>query len=936
MSTTAVVPTPCANWKDGGSVCSREGTLVCGGCKLILYCSRHCQVKHWSEHKKECKSPLSKPTWLPAWDRERRDPAWSRGEAATNLHNTFGPNKHLWGNTPAMDVLQLPRNEGPAYDKDVDILFAASGDVRNAVQTIRNLPPDFKHQVKMTINDRDFDITARNAIILLLALSSLEGEPDQPDFERLAETLIHVWYSAALTKDTLSELRSRVKPLINEACERTVDKQPDIFVGKEWVFKSGSSLLLVLKKEDWARVLEFLDVPEDLTLEKSRKIRQAITLAPEREDYRDRWYFKDASPSMRVAKQRYREDGLLLAFGHPRIGFDYPNPTLFQTVFQTISSWPMAIKQTPSVAGLSTRSEQHQVAFPKTYTESYSPISAASSAPFLRRVATGKIHFELFNVNATELIQRLMFEEGSYDRIEASNISDKCWLGTRETLRHLSPLLKTPAENPHATLITVYLNAVMETVRGSDQEGKGLDIARIRKYLTNIQEISLMRNLQGAEMYRIWDARSFTLDADKALPPVRHGYMAANHFGDIEKDLHVVMKEQNTIGDAWPTALKLRPGQPGAQEEFNDALASSCTGVERINLTNFTSGFNNVVLELTFSDNVYWIARIPHQALDDGDRTSMLSEIATMKIIKKHTTIPIPQVFDFETSAEQPFGYPYIFTEYLRGRTLPNGLATTTIPHKYHTKVAKQLAKVFAELQNLTFSRIGRIWCGENADQPVEIMAMTWHASPGPLETSLEFFYNQRQGENREIIALHPNNPDWLTACWVMKTALSHIIIEDRVRGPFPLCHLDLHFGNMIFDNEYNLTGIIDWSSAQAAPLEQLSVCPELVTFPGLSDEENRPIVELKNLVVESLRELERDQEKKPRLDNPAVGVALDSNLTSLSTYMASKSAEVTYRQYMASPRGSLWAGQMIAKIIYGKNVTWEQLREVYGTTPLF
>lgn len=213
---------------------------------------------------------------------------------------------------------------------------------------------------------------------------------------------------------------------------------------------------------------------------------------------------------------------------------------------------------------------------------------------------------------------------------------------------------------------------------------------------------------------------------------------------------------------------------------------------------------------------------------------------------------------------------------------------------------------------------------------------MAWHSSPGPLETSLEYFYNQRQGENREIIAMHPDEPDWLTACWVLKTALTHIIIEDRVRGPFPLCHLDLHFGNMLFDNEYNLTGIIDWSSAQAAPLEQLSVCPEFVTFPGLSNEENRPIVELKNLVVESIREMERGQEQRPPLDIPEVDIALHPNLTPLSTYMASKSAEVTYRQYMASPRGSLWAGKMVAKLIYGEKVTWEQLREVYGTMPLF
>jgi len=254
--------------------------------------------------------------------------------------------------------------------------------------------------------------------------------------------------------------------------------------------------------------------------------------------------------------------------------------------------------------------------------------------------------------------------------------------------------------------------------------------------------------------------------------------------------------------------------------------------------------------------------------------------------------------------------------ECLGGRTLPGG-AATTIPQQFHPKVAKQLANVFAELQDLTFSRIGRLWCGENADQPVEITTMAWHASPGPLETSLEYFYNQRQSENRQIMAMHPDDPDWQTACWVLNMALTHMVIEDRVRGPFPLCHLDLHYGNMLFDDEYNLTGIIDWSSAQAAPLEQLSVCPEFVTFPGLSEEENRPIMELKKLVVEHLREMERcRQETSSPPDNLEVDTAAQRpNLTVLSTYMASRGAEITYLQYMASPRGSLWAGRMLRSL---------------------
>ncbi|KAF2801186.1 hypothetical protein K505DRAFT_403580 [Melanomma pulvis-pyrius CBS 109.77] len=351
-----------------------------------------------------------------------------------------------------------------------------------------------------------------------------------------------------------------------------------------------------------------------------------------------------------------------------------------------------------------------------------------------------------------------------------------------------------------------------------------------------------------------------------------------------------------------------------------------------INLTQFATGFNKLVFELAFSDNIYWIARIPYRTIDDNTKTSLLSEIATMNIVRQRTSIPIPRIFEFEMSVDEPFGYPYILMEYLGGRKLDDGLATS-IPRQHQTKAAKQLANV----------RIGRLWCGETADQPVEIIPMAWHHSPGPLETSLEYFHNQRQGENREIVALYPKDADWLTACWVLKTALAHTVIEDRVRGPFPLCHLDLHFGNLLFDNEYNLTGVIDWSHAQAAPIEQLSVCPELVIFPGLSEEKNRPIVEFKKLVIQFVKEMENEKAKKegkgegktPPLNQQQGNMKQSQHLTPLSTYMASESAELMHRQYMASPKGSLWAAKRVAKLIYGEHITWEQLRNVYGCMPL-
>ncbi|KAF2823618.1 hypothetical protein CC86DRAFT_354739 [Ophiobolus disseminans] len=211
-----------------------------------------------------------------------------------------------------------------------------------------------------------------------------------------------------------------------------------------------------------------------------------------------------------------------------------------------------------------------------------------------------------------------------------------------------------------------------------------------------------------------------------------------------------------------------------------------------------------------------------------------------------------------------------------------------------------------------------------------ESIPMAWHHTPGPLETSLEYVYNRQQGANREIVALHPNDVDWLTACRVLKTALAHIslyniVVEDRVRGLFPICHLDLHFGNLLSDEEYSLTGVIDWSDAQADPIEQLSVCPALNIFPGLNEEKNGPIIEFKTLVVQFVKGIEEEKANE----------ANNRDLTQLSTYMASASAEITCHQYMASPKGSLWAAKRVAKPIYGKHATWEQLKKVYGCMSL-
>lgn len=52
-------------------------------------------------------------------------------------------------------------------------------------------------------------------------------------------------------------------------------------------------------------------------------------------------------------------------------------------------------------------------------------------------------------------------------------------------------------------------------------------------------------------------------------------------FPEAAQFIGAAMKEKHTIIEKWPFRLKLRPGQPGAQEEFDRLLGGGVSGKER-------------------------------------------------------------------------------------------------------------------------------------------------------------------------------------------------------------------------------------------------------------------------------------------------------------------------------------------------------------------
>ncbi|KFY35595.1 hypothetical protein V494_05774 [Pseudogymnoascus sp. VKM F-4513 (FW-928)] len=556
----------CANWRSGSADCKEVGRYTCKNCLLVVYCGADCQKSHWSVHKIDCKSFLGKEIWTPDWVLKNRQPAFIHG-GETQVQ--FGGTKYLWGNVPSLDVLQLRSNEGNDYKGQLRLLFAASGDFRNVIKSIARLPESYKQSIDVTINDRDIDIVARNVIMLLIAMTV-------DNIDEAADCILHIWYSTLIRKSDLEILQQRIRPLIEDICKKIKGKLPSTTLAKTWTF-GQRSMRLVLQKSSWDKLLAYMDTPDGLTMERANKIRAAVTLAESRKDYRDR-HLLFQSNYHRIAKHRYWVDGLLLPFGSPRDDFKEPNPTFFQTA----DTWPIrdngdplngwSLKEVEDTSSGPARNDIYGKLF------YYVRIELRS---FILRLSNSQISFCLFQEDASELPNHL--KTGSFSRIEVSNISDGGYLGIHRTVHLMAPLLQSPLVNPHATLITLFMNAIEEKTTSADQVASmtphSPETKRVIKYLPPTNN-GISMGSYSTYIIKVLAARDIVATYDHIFKRYENDLK----FSEMAQYLGGAVKENHTIIEKWPFRLKLQPGQPGAQEEFDRLLCGGVSGKERLTM----------------------------------------------------------------------------------------------------------------------------------------------------------------------------------------------------------------------------------------------------------------------------------------------------------------------------------------------------------------
>ncbi|PLB48747.1 hypothetical protein P170DRAFT_446580 [Aspergillus steynii IBT 23096] len=139
-------------------------------------------------------------------------------------------------------------------------------------------------------------------------------------------------------------------------------------------------------------------------------------------------------------------------------------------------------------------------------------------------------------------------------------------------------------------------------------------------------------------------------------------------------------------------------------------------------------GSFNWVIFIAFEDGVEWVFRSPQKAfgLQEGIAGEvLLSEVATLQYLGKNGSIPVPEVYSYCPTRQNPVGIPYVLMSKATGVPLSthkwsddmipppktgNAYPQATLTSCQKQKIMEQLGKIYACMSNMRLDKVGSLY----------------------------------------------------------------------------------------------------------------------------------------------------------------------------------------------------------------------------------
>lgn len=238
---------------------------------------------------------------------------------------------------------------------------------------------------------------------------------------------------------------------------------------------------------------------------------------------------------------------------------------------------------------------------------------------------------------------------------------------------------------------------------------------------------------------------------------------------------------------------------------------------------------------LIFDDCEEWLARIPRTGLSDVpiDLVEYLvaSEYATLKFLES-TTLPSPKAFGYGILSDttNTVGVNYILMKKLPGKPYYPYLATP----EQQTRVISQVADYLIELSKHHFPRAGSLLSTDDGSievGPVASNRFVYLGKYGPFDRAVDYFTGIAD-EYLSLIAdkqVYDQYPKEAFLFYKLLHQHAADLCCNETPGAFYLKHVDDKGDHLLIDDDYNVTGIIDWQFARVVPACE-AFGPSLVT----------------------------------------------------------------------------------------------------------
>jgi aminoglycoside phosphotransferase (APT) family kinase protein len=193
------------------------------------------------------------------------------------------------------------------------------------------------------------------------------------------------------------------------------------------------------------------------------------------------------------------------------------------------------------------------------------------------------------------------------------------------------------------------------------------------------------------------------------------------------------------------------------------------------------------------------LARVTSSAVVKYGRHIDLSEARNMQYVSENTNIPLPTVIDAweaddKTNPDES-NTCYIVMEYIEGRLVSD--IWDGLDSKGRHNIARQLYEYIRQLQTLKMDRPGPLGGGTSEGS----LFTEYGAGPFESRKDMEDWFNTRLRVCHDFGHAIQTPPGWFTGQF-----------DELV-----MCHLDIHFGNLILDDQDKLW-LLDWAFSGAYP----------------------------------------------------------------------------------------------------------------------